>query len=270
MSARLQTDRSDPKVWRLRLSAGPGGDVTLDGELVAELLAVVRSSDAVGCRVLVLESVVDGVFCRGMDLAGLSSGAVGRESIADELRTYALCLEALREGRAAVLAVVDGEAKGGGVGLAAAADYLVATKRATFAFPEVYLGLMPAMVLPVLRERVGHQKARWWAMRGASLTAERANAARLVDAVVDDAAAAQKRLRQAIKDLLRASPEAVARTKAFCVETADLGLRESLARGAQRTAHDVVDPATAEAIQDFLDGKSPAWFARYEPGSGGS
>jgi len=265
-ASRLDTDRSDPHVWRLHLAAGASGDVTLDGPLVAELLAVIKSSDATGCRVLVLESAVAGVFCRGMDLVGASEGAAGRREIADELRTYALCLEAMREGRAAVLAVVDGEAAGGGVGLAAAADLLIATDRATFAFPEIFLGLMPAMVLPVLRERVGPQRARWYAMSGATLTAAQGLSTGLVDRLVPDAGAAEQALRGAIKRLLRASPEAVARTKAFSVETADLGLREALARGAQRTAHDVADPETAAAIEGFLDGASPPWFARYKPG----
>lgn len=267
-SDRIHTDRSDSQVWRIRLSAGASGEVTLDGPLVDALLAVVKSSDATGCRVLVLESAVPGVFCRGMDLRSASEAE--RDAVAQELRTYALCLEALREGRAAVLALVDGEAKGGGVGLAAAADYVVATRDSSFAFPEIFLGLMPAMVLPVLRERVGHQRARWFAMSGASLSATESHAVGLVDALAEDAGQAEKFVRAAIKVLLRAAPEAVARTKAFSVETADLGLRESLARGAQRTAHDVSDPETAAAIQTFLDGASPPWFSKYRPGEEGS
>ena len=145
-------------VWRVVLDASPGRDVALlDGPGLAQLDAILAAaSNHDGLRVLVLESRAPGSFCAGMDLQGLS-GAASDPGAA--MAAYASCLRRLRALRGVVVAVVDGAAVGGGVGLAAAADIALASERASFALPELTWGLMPAMVLPVLREGAKFQMA---------------------------------------------------------------------------------------------------------------
>ena len=88
-----------------------------------------------------------------------------------------------------LLALVDGAAMGGGVGLAATCDHVIATENAKFAMPETTLGLPPAQIAPFVAIRVGTTTARGLMLSAARLTAREAQAKGLVDEVVSDAEA---------------------------------------------------------------------------------
>jgi enoyl-CoA hydratase/carnithine racemase len=85
-----------------------------------------------------------------------------------------------------VMALVDGPALGGGLGLAAAADVVLATPRAVFGLPEALLGLIPVFAFASVAARTGAVRARLLAMGGPTLSAEEALRIGLVDEVVDD------------------------------------------------------------------------------------
>ncbi|MEM8813734.1 MAG: enoyl-CoA hydratase/isomerase family protein [Pseudomonadota bacterium] len=115
------------------------------------------------------------VFCSGL--------ALGDELAAAEqaLVDFVEILLGLRAHPAAKLALVEGKALGGGVGLAAVCDLVVATHEARFALPEVLIGMTPATILPVLEERMSLQKTRAMMLDGGTVTAEEALAFGLVD-----------------------------------------------------------------------------------------
>ena len=267
---RLRCDTRDAPVWRIRLEPGdkPGdkGEVVFDGAGLAQLDALLQEAEATKrCRVLVIEST-PGVFCRGMDLEFLVAHA--GEDQSDKLAAYARCMERLRGSAKAVICLIDGEAMGGGVGLAAAADLVIATTRSRFALPECVLGLIPAMVLPLLCERMPVQKARWLALSSRSIHASEAFNIGLVDEVVEGPIQLEQSLRRTLKRLLRASPSAVARLKRYSSEIATLSRVDALALGAERTAKDLIELETIAAIRGFMAGESPPWFERYRPNSG--
>jgi polyketide biosynthesis enoyl-CoA hydratase PksH len=117
-----------------------------------------------------------GVFCEG---AALPPAGELSDSFAELLR-------AIQRAPCPVVALVDGVAFGGGVGLAAAADLVLATRRARFGLPESLLGLIPAVVFPVLARRVGMPRARLLALGAEPLTADQAKEWGLVDELCDD------------------------------------------------------------------------------------
>jgi enoyl-CoA hydratase/carnithine racemase len=267
---RLRCDNRDAPVWRIHLEPGskPGdkGEVVFDGAGLAQLDALLQDAEASKrCRVLVIEST-PGVFCRGMDLEFLVAHA--GEDQYDKLEAYARCMERLRGSDKAVICLIDGEAMGGGVGLAAAADLVIATARSRFALPECVLGLIPAMVLPLLCERMPVQKARWLALSSRSIRADEAASMGLVDEVVEGPIQLEQSLRRTLKRLLRASPNAVARLKRYSSEIATLSRADALELGAERTAKDLIELETIAAIRGFMAGESPPWFERYRPGGG--
>jgi enoyl-CoA hydratase/carnithine racemase len=211
--------------------------------------------------VLVLEGT-DGVFCRGMSLAGLGAAELDNEldnEPSDAVRAFARCLEVLRLAAKPTIAVVDGEALGGGLGIAAACDVVLASSRARFGLPELLLGLLPAVVLPVLLERMSAQQARLLALRADSVPAERARELGIADEVVatDEL---PRTIRRWARALSRADSRGVARLKAYSAEIAPLELAAGLGRGAGLTAALLADAAVRETIRDFAVGGMPPWL----------
>ncbi len=171
----------------LRLSlADEEGETRLTSNLIhcmAHSLA-----DDHGARLVTIEGQ-PGAFCAGLDIESLAirPGSIdGLLSPTGDLAKFAEILALLTRTEAPVVALVDGPALGGGVGLAAAADLVLATPRATFALPETLMGLIPAMIFPYVARRIGVSKARLLALGGKPLSAEAAMQCGLVDEVVDD------------------------------------------------------------------------------------
>ncbi|MGQ0842373.1 enoyl-CoA hydratase-related protein [Actinokineospora sp.] len=163
---------------RIRLPAANGRPViTLTG--TEEITTSLGATDA---RYATIEGL-PGVFCEGLDLAGLAEPAA---EVRTAQQSYAAMLRAIERSPCPVVALVDGVALGGGLGLAAAADLVIATPASTFGLPEVLVGLIPAVALPVIAQRVGPARARLLALDGGTIDAAAAAAIGLVDEVTDD------------------------------------------------------------------------------------
>jgi enoyl-CoA hydratase/carnithine racemase len=217
-------------------------------------------------RSLVLLEGAPGVFCRGLDLGVLLEPGKGR-SVEEEadlaFAEFAGCLWLLRRAGKPVMAVVDGEVLGGGIGLVAAADLVIATDRSTFGLPEVLFGLIPAAVLPFLFERVPPQKARLAALVGASYDAVAAHALGLVD-VLTTADGLERTVDIQVRALLRASPRAVGALKRFTLEVASRETDAALRRGVDLSRSLLADERVREAIRGFLTGGAVPWGAEEE------
>ncbi len=117
-------------------------------------------------------------FCSGMDLSDT------RDADGDTDRFFSV-LQRLSDTDVVTIAAVAGRAAGGGVGLAAACDVVLASSKAEFTLPEALWGLLPAAVYPFLRRRVGPHAARHLALTTRTLTAAQAADMGLVDEVTD-------------------------------------------------------------------------------------
>lgn len=234
------------QVFWLRLRPGPSGHVQLDEAGIDELARA--TSAAASARAVVIAS--EGPeFCAGMDLA--DALARPREQLQRALERYAACLARLQGGPAATIAVVEGAASGGGVGLLSACDLVVASPRATFSLPELRFGLVPAVILPALQGRLRLQQIRRLALTGEALPCETAQAWGLVDVIADDPRTAAAGL---VRKLLRARPQAVATLKRW---------RDGQAvDGPAQTAGDLHDPELRAALAALIEeGEAPPWTA---------
>lgn len=258
----LRCEALDTPVWRAWLGPeGEGEGVAIGGPGLADLEALLLRAEADDrCRVLVLASEAD-EFCRGMDLQGVMRHGAEDPSgeAAAAIAAYARVLGLLRGLRAATVCVVDAAASGGGVGLVAACDLVIAGPRASFRLPELFLGLIPAVVLPILAERTGPACARALALTGDALDGGAALRMGLVDECSEDPA---RSLATRIKYLLRCSPDAVTRLKRFSAAIAGLAIPDALAAGVARTSRDVARPEVRAAVAGFLTGELPAWAVR--------
>lgn len=197
-----------------------------------------------------------GVFCRGMDLAA-AAGDDGEMRMA--LGRFARCVARLRWAPCPTVALVDGEVSGGGLGLAAACDVVIATPGSTFALPEALYGLLPGIILPVLLERMTPQKARMLTLVGTSRPAAWALEHGLCDEVVEDVERATARW---AKELGRADKKRVPRLRTWLTTIPHLGADEALERGAEITASLVEDPEVREAVRAFVEDGVAPWVTR--------
>ncbi len=216
----------------------------LDEACVTALRHGIDAALAGRARVLVIEGV-PGRFCLGMDFATIDD--IARR---DRLAGFAGMMQALLEAPLPTLAVIDGPALGGGLGVAAACDLVIASDRARAGLPEALYGLAPAIIRPALRARLSAQQLRMLVVTCHSRSAEEAARLGLFDEVVavDALAAARSR---AIRQLRRASLDTVAALRRW--DAAEL--QRALAAGLEETAAALARPAVRAAIA----AEEPSW-----------
>lgn len=204
--------------------------------------------------VLVLKGSTEG-FCRGLDLEMLAASPTSR---ARGLNEYVRALRRLRFLSKATIALVEGPALGGGVGIVAACDVVLATKTASLGLPEVLFGLVPATIFPLLLERMTPQQARLLALQGLSRDADYCARIGLVDEVVD-ASELRAACRSAARLLRRGAPRAVGELKRLSAEMAELELGTALAHGAAFTTTVLSDKQRLAALETFRDEGTITW-----------
>jgi len=208
----------------------------LTDAMVGGLIDALRLADSLSeTRALVLRGA-GGTFCAGGDFSGFRASMAtpaptnGADPIATGNRRFGTLLEQLRAASVATIAVVDGSAIGGGCGLAAACDILLAASGAKFATPEVTLGLPPAQIAPFVADRIGERAALRLLLTGWRLDAVQALACGLADEVLA-ADALDARLHELLTELGRAEPAALRAAKAILrhagprVDTLDFAAR---------------------------------------------
>jgi methylglutaconyl-CoA hydratase len=171
------------------------------------------------------------------------------ENIADA-NALRRMLEAIDGCPAPVVARVQGYALGGGAGLVAAADIAIAAPDAVFAFSEVKLGIIPAVISPFALAKIGASAARRYFLTGERFDAETALRIGLVHEVADDLDAAVDRV---VAELLAAGPHAVRWAKRLIKERPDGP--ETARWIAERRASE----EGQEGLRAFLDKRPPAW-----------
>ncbi len=218
-------------------------------ETVAQLAATLDVAIASAARIVVLTGAGEGTFCLGLALDATHDGQPATARFADVLLT-------LHRAPKPLLAVIDGQAIGGGLGLAAACDWVVATDESTFALPELLWGLVPAIIWPVVADRMAPHVARHWTIAARTRTAAEAHAAGLVDAVIArsglDAA-----IGRAERMLVRVEPEALGRFREWTRASRGLSLGDALAQGAALTAALLRQPTARARWAAFESGDVP-------------
>lgn len=200
-----------------------------------------------------------GSFCDGLDLEVVAH-ADSSAAMDGLLGRFARLLQSLERHPRPVVALINGSVLGGGVGLAAAADLVLASPRSTFALPEGLVGLIPAVVLPTLTRRIGVTRARALALGRAPLSAEEALRAGLIDEVAEDP---ERALRRHSNRFERMSPDALAAIKDL-MSRQDTAPDALLAEGTRRFAELLASPSTQARLRRFLAGETP-WPLSSDP-----
>lgn len=204
-----------------------------------------------------------GDFSRFQDLMAEQAHAAA-DPIVVLNRRFGAVLETLATLHVPTLGVVRGAAMGGGLGLAAALDRVIACDDAVFAMPEVTLGVAPAQIAPFVVRRVGMTRARWLMMTGHRFDAQAALAAGLVDCV-----AAAPDLGAVVADDLRAlcgtEPAALHATKRLANRCRELTLGAALDAAALDFASLLRGGAPLEGMAASRERRAPSWQSAMPP-----
>jgi methylglutaconyl-CoA hydratase len=254
----------DGAVARLTLTR-PEVRNAFDESLIAELTAALgvlreefRSNDGAAPRVLVLTG--EGVaFCAGADMNWMRrSIRYTREENEDDALRFANMMLALDELPIPTIARVNGACLGGGMGLIACCDIVVASEAADFGFTEVRLGIAPAVISAFVLSKIGATAARRWFLTGEIFKADVARAMGLVheiappeglDAVVDRFVAA----------IAGNGPRAVAEAKRLIRENTALEKDLAIENSVRAIAELRASPEGQEGLGAFLEKRRPAW-----------
>ena len=207
-------------------------------------------------RVLVLAA--DGpAFCAGADLAAVEMGE--RDSFANSAAaSLAALLSELLDFDKPVVCRVQGPVAGGGNGLLAASDVVIASASASFALREVRIGVAPAVIAVPLLRRLHPGAVRDLMLSGRSIDAEEARSVGLVNRVVEPAEL-DAAVERAVGELLLAGPHAQAATKRLLRELPGLDRSTAFARAVEVSVERFTSDEATEGIAAFLEKRSPSW-----------
>ena len=237
----------DGDVLRVTL-ARPETRNAFDTALIAELAEAFV--DVGTARAVVLAG--DGAsFCAGADVEWMRSSAdLDLEANVADANAMRRMFEALDGCRAPVVAAVHGHALGGGIGLVACSDIAIARRGTVFAFSEVKLGIVPAVISPFALRRIGESAARRYFVTGERFDAETALRIGLVHEVTDDLDGA---LRLVLDELATAGPRAARHAKRLVLDRPD-GPETARLIAERRTSDE-----GQEGLRAFLDRRLPSW-----------
>ena len=205
--------------------------------MIAELTdwaaRVTRDAAADGVRVVVLAGAGK-TFCAGADVAWMAKTVAYTEAEnMNDAMAASRMFAALDALPVPLIGRVHGAALGGGAGLCAVCDIVVAEEDAVFGFTEVRLGILPAVISPFVLAKIGRSAARELFLTGSRFSAARAQDIGLVHAVVP-ATQLDPTVSQYVQEILAAAPEAIAAAKALIARVWARPARGSDARHRRR------------------------------------
>lgn len=222
------------------------GIVFIDVPVSLRLPEIARLSDKIASLrpgdIAVLRGSLE-TFCAGMDLN--LAAHQDASLLQSGLQAYADLLLAVRICPCVVIALVEGGAFGGGVGLAAACDFVLASSQARFGLPEALHSFYPAIVFAVIQERLAPQKARRLALLCESIDVDEAKQFGLVDLWCEQAVVEQVLQRQ-IRKLQRSAPLGVAAIKRHPAHVQ--ALRAALNEATQVSLNAMLAPEVSDAL----------------------
>lgn len=263
MSATLTLQRTGPGgvIARVTLDR-PKAHNAFDAALIAELRTTFGSlarEEPTQLRAVVLAGAGPS-FCAGADIAWMRAAmALDVEGNEQDAMAMAEMYEAIDTCPAPVIARVHGAALGGGTGLCAVADIVIAESGARFGFTETRLGILPAVISPFVIAKIGESAARALFPGGRRFDAIRAQRIGLVHEVVEGEAALDAAVETAIADLLLAGPTAARAAKSIVREIRGLGHGASKWHTARVIARQRTSAEAQEGFRAFDEKRPPAW-----------
>lgn len=245
-------------VAQITLMAPQTGNA-LTSDLVSQLHQFLQQSlNDESCRVITI-SAEGSDFCKGLDL---ESVLIENESSNSKFfKIFLDCLICICNSSRPVIACVEGNVTGGGLGLVAACDLVLAVENITFMLPEVILGIFPALITPFLLRRLTPARLKYLTLSTRQIKSLEAKEFGLVDEVVTEEMS--QVLNRQLQRLLRASPNAIAKSKQYFEQMSFVDLNQHTEIALSQLTLWLEQPEVLESFKNFVQGFSPSWFQKY-------
>jgi methylglutaconyl-CoA hydratase len=252
----VRTETDERGVARITL-ARPERKNAFDAALIAELTAAASNIER-SARVVILAADGD-VFCAGADLNWMKSMVeYGLDQNLADSRAMSDMFRSLDELPMPLVARVQGAALGGGAGLVAVADVVVASTEAMFGFTEVRVGIMPSVVSPYVIRRLGAGRAGALFVTGMRFDARHALEIGLADAV-EAPEELDAKLALYVDAIVAGAPNAVNAAKKLVRDVAGQNIEAVRELTVERIAALRVSPEGQEGMRAFLERRKPSW-----------
>jgi methylglutaconyl-CoA hydratase len=254
--------RRDGPIERLTLNR-PDVRNAFNEHVIVELTAWAGATREAAERGELRVAVIAGagkMFCAGADVTWMSKTVryTKEENVRDAM-AMARMFAAINELPLAVVGRIHGAALGGGAGLAAVCDIVVAAESAVFGFTETKLGIIPAVISPFALAKIGRSAARELFLTGARFSAARAREIGLVHAVVAEADL-DSAVDGYVHELLSAGPHAIAAAKKLIPEVWPCTVGDAMMLTASEIAERRVSAEGQEGLRAFLEKRKPNWI----------
>jgi len=258
MSA-LLIDINDKNVATLTLNR-PLTHNAIDDQLINQLMAALRDFEMKPQLRAVLLMANGPSFCAGADLQWMKrTASYSQQENLRDAEQLAGVMRRLSILPKPTIAVVQGAAYGGGVGLVAACDIAIAAESATFSLSEVKLGLIPSVISPYVISAIGARAARRYFLTAERFSATEAHALGLIHEVVPLDTLA-RRADMLVEALLEGGPRAQTEAKKLVSDVAGRPIDSNIMdETARRIANIRASDEGREGVAAFLDKRKPNW-----------
>lgn len=242
-----------PGIVKLTLNR-PDKRNALSLELIKTFLRYLKKLEANSkVRVLLIASAGP-IFCAGMDLKETMEIKKSHQASLWIKNLF----KSVYSSRLITIAMVQGAALGGGAGFAAACDFIVAEKNASFGFPEVRRGLMPALIMTLLRRQLLERVAKEWLLTERHFNAKEALQKGFIN-TISSKTLLQKDALKIAQSILEGGPEAISETKKLWNALYPSTLEKDFQKGSHIHKKMRHTDEAREGISSFLENRAPKW-----------
>ena len=243
-------------IANIRLKRSPINAFSIDflNEILITLKEVNNKKDVLAVMV---SSSIPNIFCAGLDLDILIDKPILEVRKFLEL-LYIELWDTQYNMNKPTIAVIDGAARGGGMTLAISCDIIIASDKASFGYPEIDLGLLPAIHFNHLPKIVGRYRAFDLLFSGRKFDADEALSMGLINKKVPRANLLDEATKIATV-FTNKSPTAIKLGRAAFVCTNDLDYRRGVANAVEDFCNAAMTPDAQEGLKAFLEKRKPSW-----------
>lgn len=229
-------------------------------DLICHQMAQLNTNEAV--RVIIITGAGKN-FCAGADLNMMRSAANATAAEnQDDARRLTSMLESFYHSPKPTIALVNGAALGGAIGIMAACDIVIAAQEAFYGLTEARIGLIPGVISPFVLEAIGARQARRFFLTGERFDGETAQSIGLVHKLTP-LSNLEATLAQTLKDIISCGPEALTKSKDLIRAVAGKQINDETR---EETAHRIAERRASkegqEGMNAFLEKRAPSWVTK--------